>query len=63
MVLNRRLVVNVELYNGSDGPHMYLAEENSSGCDYKINNITEIGNLFKDYILDEDALEDYDKER
>ena len=59
MILNKGLTVNVELYLGPDGPHLYLAEENSSGCDYKVNNITEIGNLVKDYILNQGVLEEY----
>ena len=62
MILNKGLTVSVELYLGSDGVHMYLAEENSSGCDYKVDTIEEIGNLVKDYILNQNVLEDYDKE-
>ena len=62
MILNRGLNINVELYLGGDGVHLYLAEENSSGCDYKVNNITDIGNLVKDYILNQGVLEDYDEE-
>jgi hypothetical protein len=42
--------INIEFYDGPDGQHVYIAEENSSGCDYKVDNLKDVMVHIEEYI-------------
>ena len=49
--ISRETIVDIEFYKGGDGDHIHLGEVISSGCDYKIDNIDDVINIVKEYII------------
>ena len=45
--------ITVELFKHDDGTQgVFISKENSSGCEYEVNDLDEIGNLVVCYIRD-----------
>ena len=53
----RELIINIEFYRGGDGDHIYIADDSSSGCDYKVCNVDDVLLRVKEYIINNGIME------